>query len=367
MSKLWKINGLNSFIKLYLFFTRKKLETSYSKENFNPSHIVVFSTTALGDFLFNTPAIKAVRRRFPNAKITLIAHRKFAEILQHGNDWDDVLYWNNKLSTILHILRQLKKEPTIDLSLLLHSHEPYDYLCAILAGSRLVIRDNYNDNVPLRDKWLADYMIAFQGHIIERKLKLVEGLGCDITDIEMKFPYKVDAKTKTKHAVIGFQLGASKPDRCWPPEYFSKAAQQILEYYPDTTIILTGGPDEKNKASEFYLFLPEKYHNNIINKVASTNLLELASVINKMDVLLTGDTGPLHVAISLKTPTLGLFVTANPYSTGAYQDPDLHDFIYIAQRKSSLDNKYTMGQITPEMVVTKIQEKLNKIKNNDKN
>lgn len=360
MSKRWKINGINIFIKLFLFLTQKKLETSFIKENFKPGHIVIYSTTALGDFLFNTPAIKSVRRRFPDAKITLIAHRKFSEILQYGEDWNDIVYWNNKIATIPRILRQLKKKPNIDLSLILHSHEPYDYLCAILSGSRLVIRDNYNDNVPQRDKWLADYMIAFKGHIIERKLKLVEGLGCDITDIEMKFPYKVKEKITTDNPIIGFQLGASKPDRCWPPEYFSETAQKILEHHSDAVIILTGGPEDKDKASDFYSFLPESYHNNIINKVASTNLIELASIINEMDILLTGDTGPLHVAISVKTPTLGLFVTANPYSTGAYQDLDLHDFIYIPQRKSSLSNRYIMGQITPEMVVDRIEKKIMK-------
>lgn len=76
MSKKWKINLTNWFLKKY---TAKhgRLE---NKENFDAAlsfdNIVIYSTTALGDFMFNTPAIRAIRERYPDAHITLVVHEK---------------------------------------------------------------------------------------------------------------------------------------------------------------------------------------------------------------------------------------------------------------------------------------------------
>ncbi|WP_215848161.1 glycosyltransferase family 9 protein [Candidatus Pantoea bituminis] len=362
MRKIWKAKLLDKVIKSYLFLSRKRVETSLNAEALSPKHILIFSTTALGDFLFNTPAIRAVRKRFPDAQITLVVHEKYADFLKEGNDWNKLVFWNNKAITISRVLRSLKGEPPIDIALLLHSHEPYDYLCAILAGSRLILKDNYRDDIALRDKWLADYTIAFKGHVIERKLKLVEGLGCDVSDITMKLPFSVENKTANIHPVIGFQLGASTPERCWAPENFSQLAVLLLKQFQYLTLVLIGGPGDKGRAETFLRLLPANLHARIVNEVGDTSLPQLCRIINNMDLLVTGDTGPLHIAVTLNTPTLGLFVTANPYATGAFQNPDLHHLIYISRKKSHADLAHVMDVIKPERVAETAEFILNKIR-----
>lgn len=104
----------------------------------------------------------------------------------------------------------------------------------------------------------------------------------------------------------------------------------------------------------FFVLLPEQYHNNIENLVGKTSLPDLLSQIKIMDVLVTGDTGPLHLAIALQIPTVSLFVTADPKWTGPYQDLHLHTVI---NKVLSVDN-YPMELIKVDEVLDVINKKI---------
>lgn len=358
MRKLWKFKALDKAIRLYFLVKGNPLQPSPNLASLEPHHIVIFSTTALGDFLFNSPAIRAVRARYPEAIITLVAHQKFSDFLQNGDDWDNFIPWNNKAITLSQLLKSLRRFPAPDLTLLLHSHEPYDYIAALLAGSKCIIKDNYFDNFHLRDKWLAEYTLGFCGHIIQRKLALIQSLGCDISNIEMKMPIPVAEKIFNDTPVVGFQLGASTAERCWAPEKFATVAASLLTQHPDLVITLTGGPGDRYRAERFMQHLPENFHSRVVNRVGNTTLAELTQLINSFDLLLTGDTGPLHIAVAVKTPTVSLFTTANPFATGPFQNPELHDIIYISHRKSHQHHAHVMDVIKPETVTDKIHQKL---------
>ncbi len=355
MKKSWKFKVVDLFLRLY---TRSKgleisRETFTAEQQFN--NIVIYSTTALGDFLMNTPAIRAVRQRFPNALITLVIHRKFEGFIDGGKDWDRVVYWNSKVKTVPDLLKELKVKGKPDLALILHSHEPYDYLSAVMSGASYIFRDNYFDNIPSRDRWLTNYVYGFKGHLIQRKLELVAPLGCDISNVEMKLPYSPApriAKTRNKR-VIGFQMGASTPERCWPVEYFARVASALLKNNPDIYVVLIGGAGEKHLHQPFLENVDTALHGRIENLIGETTLLQLVDNINNFDLLLTGDTGPLHIAVALKVPTLSLFVTAEPDSTGPYQNRDIHRVLYgvrMAIKSESLTDE-AMKTIEPGEVI----------------
>lgn len=360
MSKSWKIAAVDLFLRIY---TRcgsrlKNPVTLSTMSEFN--HIVIYSTTALGDLMFNTPAIRAIRQRFPSAMITLVAHKKFCELLDQGKDWNRVVYWDNKIKSLFSLLRELNQQTQPELAILLHSHEPYDYLSAIMAGAHYVLRDNYYDHKKPRDRWLAACTRSSSGgHLIQRKLTLAGQLGCNITDTSMHLPVTGNAPSRQgKVRLIGFQMGASTPERCWPPEYFAIVANYLLQHEESCRIVLIGGPGDKLLAESFYQHLDCHLHEMVVNKIGKTGLPELIDTINHMTLLLTGDTGPLHVAIAAKIPTLSLFVTASPYVTGPYQDRHLHDFIHVEPDETTSDVTPLMKLIKPTDVVDALQKKL---------
>ena len=313
--------------------------------------ILIYSTTALGDYMFNTPALRAIRQHYPTAHITLVAHPKYTQLLESREFYDSVIFWNNKVSTLPAFVKAAKVFSP-ELAVMLHSHVPYDILSAGMIGCEYLIRDNYSKSIGIMSRWLVYGLDELDVHIIRRKMQLVSELGCDISNSDMAVPctyttHPKDSSTKR----IGFQLGASEKIRCWPPVFFSALAEKISKKYPNTEIVLIGSQAETELAHQVIQSAAPGVKGIIHNYVGKTTLPELLGIIDSMDVLVTGDTGPLHLAIALKTPTLSLFVTANPNYTGPYQDPHLHTCIYLpADDKRVTDNEEPLRAITVEEV-----------------
>ncbi len=324
--KLKKLKWVHNFLNIYnpLLGKMKKTDTFSSDIQFNS--ILIFSTTALGDFMFNTPAIRAIRAYYPDAHITLVSSEKNRLLVENYDQIDSVVYWDNKIRNLLPIALQAKKYKP-ELAVILHSHLPYDVLFAIMSGSQYILR-NTSDVIP---EWFRKWIIAdhtpASGHVIQSKLNIIRYLGIDSSDTRMEIPCKIEQLDKGNYHIVGFQMGASTQERRWPVKYFTELAQKLIESDSSLQIKLIGSPRELELSEDFFALLPEKYHNNIENLVGKTSLPDLLSQIKIMDVLVTGDTGPLHLAITLQRPTISLFTTANPKWTGPYQDLHLHTII----------------------------------------
>lgn len=317
------------------------------------SRIVIYSTTALGDFMFNTPAIKAVRKRYPDAHITLISSKKNSGLVEDCELFDAVIYWDNKVKDIFSVVFPLRKMRP-QLAIILHSLEPYDILSAVLSGCEYIIRDNYVDDMQGLERWLSGYLTGYQGHLIQRKLDLLACLGCDNTDTEMMLPLTIPPPVANSEVRIGFQMGASERLRCWPVAHFVSLAKMLIEYDSNYKIVLIGTEKEKKLESEFFSLMGEMGGDNVESYIGKTSLLDLLNVINNMDVMISGDTGPLHLAVVLKRPTISLFATANPKSTGPYQNMELHDVIKINDNDWVNFEASPLSAVKPEPVYEKI-------------
>lgn len=99
----------------------------------------------------------------------------------------------------------------------------------------------------------------------------------------------------------------------------------------------------------------------VVSHIGKTTLPQLLAVMSNMQVLVTGDTGPLHLAIALKTPTVSLFVTANPQHTGPYQNSELHQVMYVPvdeQKLNAAQRQQPLSIITENEVFEKVTNAL---------
>lgn len=321
------------------------------------SSILVYSTTALGDYMFNSPGLHAIRQRYPNAKITLVAHPKYTNLLTCRDDYDQVLFWNNKAGDIFSFVKQAKRLKP-QLAVLLHSHMPYDILSAGLAGCEYIVRDNYAKPIGDMADWLVHGLDYYDEHVVARKMKLVSALGCATDNVDMVLPcdYQVQPKMAGRLR-IGFQLGASTQVRCWPPEYYAQLAERLITTGSDTEIVLIGSREETHLAERLLQQLTPDIAARVISCVGKTTLPELLGVIGSMDLLVTGDTGPFHLAIALRVPTLSLFVTEDPRRSGPYQDRHLHQVIYLPFTDPRVTDKdEPLRAISPEYVYERVSE-----------
>ncbi|WP_244590038.1 glycosyltransferase family 9 protein [Xenorhabdus budapestensis] len=131
---------------------------------------------------------------------------------------------------------------------------------------------------------------------------------------------------------------------------FVQVASDILKKDSTTQIVLIGSPNDISLQQEFMQLLPKIYHSRINQLVGKSTLIELTQKINELDLLVTGDTGPMHIAIALKIPTVSLFVTATCSATGPYQNPEIHKVI-LWTALSIHKHKHIMDCISPSVVI----------------
>lgn len=329
MSKQWKVWLANICIGAYrlLSIGRNAACSPVREQKF--SRLVVFSTTALGDFMLNTPAIRALRNRYPDARITLVANPRNRDLVSACPYVDDIVCWDHKAKSIVPTIWRLRKRKP-QLAVILHSKGPYDLIAAVFAGCSYLFKNIYDDELPGQERWLeAATWTRDEGHLIQSKLDLVGQLGCDTSNTEMFVPAR-PVTGAAPASIIGFQLGASQPVRCWPIEHFIKLAKALLAEAEDTAIALIGSDRERSLETRFMAGLTSQERQRVTSYVGRTTLPTLITVIQRMKVLVTGDTGPLHLAIALKVRTVSLFATASPKKTGPYQDTALHKVLHVA-------------------------------------
>ncbi|KEY56512.1 glycosyltransferase family 9 protein [Serratia sp. DD3] len=357
MSKKWKIKAADWFLRRYTAKYGRFQDKATFDSKMQFENIVIYSTTALGDFMFNTPVLRAMRERYPAAHITLVVHEKNSELVENGRYYDRVIYWNSKIKTIGPLLKSLRQHQP-DLALILHSHLPYDVISAIMAGAKYVIRDNYSSGICGLEPWLTNYVFHYYGHFIRRKLELISILGCRCDDptMEIPVPYKPGIRN-IEFCSIGFQLGASTESRCWPVGHFAKLADMLAVQYQNVRFVLIGaGQKDEKKAQEFLQLIHPDTRTCVDNKIGKTGLQGTLTLIDSLDLLVSGDTGPLHLAIALKTKTISLFVTADPRSTGPIQDVELHRIIHLSRTGYTmpLEVDGPVGVIQPQRVYDEI-------------
>lgn len=113
---------------------------------------------------------------------------------------------------------------------------------------------------------------------------------------------------------VGLQLGASEERRRWPVEYFARVGDALAAQ--GYTPVLLGGPNEEHLGERYASFAGHGY----VNFIGRTNLTQLAAVVAELKLLLSNDTGTMHLAAGLDVPVAAIFLaTAQPWDTGPYR------------------------------------------------
>ncbi len=113
---------------------------------------------------------------------------------------------------------------------------------------------------------------------------------------------------------ITFHPGANRLSKRWRPENFASLANLINKKYPNLKILITGTEEDLNLSNKIASLTKEKP----IILTGKTDLKELGAILEKSKLLICGDTGPLHIALAVKTPVISLFGSTDPKLTGPY-------------------------------------------------
>ena len=139
--------------------------------------------------------------------------------------------------------------------------------------------------------------------------------------------------------LLGINPGASYGSaKRWYPEQFAKIAVELSDNFD---IVIFGGDNETDFANEIENYLVENKIHNYSNLAGKTSFNQLAKYISNLDVFITGDSGPMHLAASFQIPTVALFGPTNPIETSQWKNPR------SAIVKKNLDRQPCMKKTCP--------------------
>ncbi len=347
----------NLFFKPYLYFYLKKHHNQLQKiEKLKktPKTFLVISNTALGDAILSTPAIKSLKKSFPDSKIIALIHKKYLPLFKNFEYIDILVPYYGGYKKIFKTIKEIKKYNP-KMAMIFHGNGPQDVQIAIYCGCNYILK---HPNKSEFKKYLSYDFKKERKHIIEERVDLVRKIGGRNIDLTMQITSLKNKKIKDKYKkyrnFIGFQIGASEQYRMWPIENFINLAKKLLEHREK--ILIIGIKNESLFAQQ----IVDKMGDNILNLCGKTPIEELPYLIKNLKFVLTGDTGTLHLSIALKVPTISLFSPSNPQYNGPYQDLEIHRV--IKKNGEFINNKPRKKRSQDAMKLISVDDVYNKYK-----
>ncbi len=329
--------------------------------------LLIIKPGAIGDVLHMTPVIRAVKKNRPNSKLLFLAGSKVtSEILLYNPYLDEVIIFKKgrgvrEFARIYDLSRSLKKKGQFDWIL---NYQPSNWrwrLLTLLLKPKGVLKYRKQKGLKKGGKIrhaIEDHLAVLAGlDIREESLKL----DFFLSETEIKEGGELIDSLKDKKSVkgvIGLNLGASHTVNRWPLSSFNKL-DYILRSAGFKTILL-GGPEDRTLAEEFYRF----GSSDALDLIGNISIRQTGAVIRHCDVLVSGDTGPLHLAASVGTKVIGLYGAADPERTGPVGSKNIViqaalPCVPCRKRRCKLDRQSKincMKNITPEEVAVKIAD-----------
>lgn len=295
--------------------------------------LLVISSTAIGDTLFSTPAIHALRRRYPAARIIGLLHRRTAPMFRHHDEFDEIVLLRRRLLFTAWQLRRARP----DVAVILHGNEPEASMLAYLSGARYIVKHAKRHPAPeliSRRAGEEDYD-PLADHAIRVRLRLAEWLGADTSDMRMRLAVapgtdQMAAQLLRAHGVgpsdicIALQPGAATRYKMWPATSFMLLAHKLMQHDRSMKIVLLGSPSERRLCESIKSGVRD---HALINLAGAIDLPVLPALVKHTSLLVSNDTGTLHIAIALGVPTVSLFAATDPTGTGPLQDLERHRVI----------------------------------------
>ena len=277
------------------------------------SRVAVVCSGGVGDILLTTPAIRSIKESHPLCRVTALVHHKRIDMLKFNPHVDEILPLKKNPFYYVRIFQRLKAEFP-NAVCLFHTNDIYIYCLASLVCPDSLI--GFKSHNPF--SFLLGKVIEFDDslHVIENNLKMMSLIRAQTENLAMTFSLDDDVKETAdqffNHAkyTVGFQLGSGFVGRRWPISKYAELGNRLIDRL-DVHLILLVSPKEKPLADE----LNHDLKGQAVTAV--TDLLTAGEVISRLNVLVTPDTGPMHMAIALQCPTVALSGPTNPKNFGS--------------------------------------------------
>jgi heptosyltransferase II len=277
-------------------------------------NILIIKPGAIGDLLQVTPVIRAIRLLIPDARITLlVASRISVEIFRYNADVHECIVFDKRgehrrFAMFWKLWRRIRAG-RFDLVLnFQRSNLKAWLLVAAALPARVLVYHRAKGRVV---------------HAVRNHLETVAPLGIDPVAADNRLMFNVGGDAEayadnlfrslgfTGKNVVALNPGANHPVNRWNPMNFARLADR-LDAENTARVVIIGGQEDVALAGEITVHASSRP----VNLAGTTTLLQLGAILKRCNLLVTGDTGPMHMATAVDTPVVALFGAADPSRTG---------------------------------------------------
>ncbi|OGI17793.1 MAG: hypothetical protein A2255_04570 [Candidatus Melainabacteria bacterium RIFOXYA2_FULL_32_9] len=316
--------------------------------------VLIFRFGAIGDVVHSTALYRSLKKYDQNLSIHYLTGKVPSLLLENDTYLDKIWITEGKsYKDLAKLAKELKKEK-FDLCINLQP-SIRTRIFSFLVGSKLILTYNKTFKIhAVKNFWITAKPL-FRDILLDKEINIF---------IPEETKEKISKILNTEKKIIGFNMGSNsaRQGRKWPIEHWKELAKRIIDKY-DCEIVLTGSLEDR-EISETLLDISPK----IKSFCGKLNILENAALLSRCNILISGDTGPLHIATAVKTPVIGLYGSMPVLRTGPYGESNSVLFsdrncIPCNRRKCKLTKKqelYTpcMEDITPDKVFNIIEKYL---------
>lgn len=346
------------------------------KKTDNPRKILIVQLAKMGDMVCTTPLFRAVKEKYPEAKLYVLGDRVNKELLEGNRDVDFYRVWAKDFFGTLRFLQKEKIEVGI-----LTGPGPHILALLYLSGIPFVITPEMQGGfTPLntRSYRLLTKFVETRPHRIgsyapREYLRLLEPLGISSEDTKKHLAFSQEAEQKISRFleengarqkedfVVGIAPGTGNKIKLWGRDKFAKVADCLSQKY-NAKIFIIGSSEDKKEVEEMISFLDK--NTKYLDTLNMFSIDELKALISKLSLFISVDTGPMYIAEAFGVPTIDI--------VGPVDDMDqpprgkIHKIVKAPREKPQMgvfnariyDEKEARRQsddITPDMVIQEIK------------
>jgi ADP-heptose:LPS heptosyltransferase len=280
--------------------------------------IVLYQNTALGDALFATPAIRAVRRSFPEAHLALLCRHRHADLMALNPHLDQLLIYRGKAKSFRPLVRELRAGQ-FEVAVILHGNDPETLPLLWAGGVEQIVGAGETAFSFLHSLTLPPP--RRDQHVVDHRLDLVAAIGARPEGRELELPLTpaILAQAGERLArdlpgsgpLIALAPGASSPHKMWPVERFALVAQALQREDQARLLILTTA-----KEAPLATRITSGLKRGHWTSDGRTGLVELAGLLAQCRLVVANDSGVYNLGQALHVPTLSLGGPLGPADYG---------------------------------------------------
>ena len=328
-----------------------------------PDNVCIVMMSAVGDAVHVLPVINALKRANPKTRITWVLQPAPATLVRGHRLVDEIIVFDRArgLAAFWDVRAELAKR-RFDLVINL---QVYFKAGIVTALTRAPVKLGF-DRARARDfNWLftnRKISVSPVQHVQDQYFEFLAALGVSPEPVEWDLgpwpnerAWQREFTSSIHRPIASIVVATSKPEKDWLPERWAEVADALYVRY-GMQVVLVGGQSEREVAAERIVM---EITNHRPRSALGSGLRNLVSILDASALVLSPDTGPLHMAVALDRPVISLMGYTNPKRTGPYRR--FHDLIVDAYGDPEEDYPISMENRPGRMSRIETRQVLDKV------